>query len=207
MELAREEISLLDRSGECFPVFTDCGDIRLFGAGCVVRVHEIDERTVRHILKEPAFLLKMNTVPSDLRDLAAVLLLKPAVESREQMKSPGTRALLAPVKEELQSDTDPEEGCAARHHFRYDVPETILINLVYRIPEISDAGEHDMIGVKDHIRVPGEDHILPEIAESLQNTFNIACIIINYTNHKAYFSTGKRYGKAEKKDRVRDRCT
>ena len=149
----------------------------------------------------------MNTVPPDLRDLAAVLLLKPAVESREQMKSPGTRALLAPVKEELQSDTDPEEGCAARHHFRYDVPETILINLVYRIPEISDAGEHDMIGVKDHIRVPGEDHILPEIAESLQNTFNITCIIINYTNHKAYFSTGKRCGKAEKKDRVGDRCT
>src|SRR5262245_24744332 len=85
-----------------------------------------------------------------------------------EISKPGMVAVFkAAFKQELQSKANTEEWPAGRQEIENGLIEMHFLEPIYRIAKSTDTGQHDFLGLRDRLRIAGDDCGISHFLEAL----------------------------------------
>ena len=151
----------------------------LFILSCQVKgVYEINICPFINAFQQTAFVLQMQTVPSDLRYFEAIRCRYAFDLSRKDRKTFYSRTFFTAVKQKLQPHANSQKRFAAVDRLMDHIHQPVLFQVPHGIAEYAYSGKNDFLRAPDLFNISGQYGCFPQCFNCFYDAFGIACVII-----------------------------
>ena len=183
VELGGEEVVAPDHGAEGLGVVGRGGDDVGVARHDVVGMDEVDVRALAEPFEDRGPARDGELVPAHVRHGVLRRKLEPDDLARQHAQALVFAVLVALVEQQLQAEADAQERLARVDGRKHRLDEVALAEFGHGVFKRPDAGQHDLVGPGDVVRVAGHGRLVPDLLEPLLDTPQVAHSVVDDGDH------------------------
>ena len=186
VKLGREEVVPCDGRAEPLTIIGPSANYRSILRGDIIRMDEIEKRTIFNSLKQPGVSGEVHPVPTHMGDLEPGVRIKAYNPARDDIQAAMKSKLLTDRHEKLHTQTDPQERLPLLDCTHHRSHEAGFGKVGHTVLKSSYTGKNHGIGRLDRGRIAGDNSFNPGFLQSLLGASKVAHSVINNDYGRAF---------------------